>query len=63
VGESIKVVFAPREDAMTNTKETNKKPYQAPKVIDYGKIAQLTKKPGSRTDGMSGTMGNKGIGS
>ncbi len=48
---------------MTNTKETNKKPYQAPKVIDYGKIAQLTKKPGSQADGNSGTKGMKGVGS
>jgi hypothetical protein len=30
---------------MANTKETAKKPYQEPKVVDYGKVADLTKKP------------------
>jgi hypothetical protein len=48
---------------MTNPQETNKKPYQAPKVIDYGKVADLTKKSGSQVDGPGGTRGPKGIGS
>jgi hypothetical protein len=48
---------------MMNTEATAKKSYQEPKVIDYGKVADLTKKPGSRTDGSPGTMGNKGHGS
>jgi hypothetical protein len=48
---------------MTNTKEIAKKSYHEPKIIDYGKVADLTKKPGSRTDGSPGTMGNKGHGS
>jgi hypothetical protein len=33
------------------SKETAKKPYQEPKVIGYGTVADLTKKPGSRADG------------
>lgn len=45
---------------MANTKETAKKPYQEPKVVDYGKVADLTKKPGSRGDGSPGTTGTKG---
>jgi hypothetical protein len=47
---------------MTNIKETAKKPYQEPKVIDYGKVADLTKKPGTRADGPGGSKGNKGMG-
>jgi hypothetical protein len=46
---------------MANTKETAKKPYQEPKVVDYGKVADLTKKPGSRGDGSPGTKGDKGM--
>ena len=48
---------------MANLEESNKKPYQQPKVIDYGKVAELTKKPGSKVDGTPSTKGNKGIGS
>ena len=47
---------------MANIEETNKKPYQEPKVIDYGKVAELTKKPGSRGDGQPGTKGDRGNG-
>jgi len=47
----------------TTSKETAKKPYHEPKVIDYGTVADLTKKPGSRADGPGGAKGNKGMGS
>jgi hypothetical protein len=47
---------------MENSKEAAKKPYQEPKVVDYGKVADLTKKPGSRGDGAPGTKGDKGMG-
>ena len=40
-----------------------KEEYRTPQIIDYGKIADLTKKPGSRSDGSPGTKGNKGFGS
>ena len=46
---------------MANIKETAKKPYKEPKVVDYGKVADLTKKPGSRGDGSPGTKGDKGL--
>ena len=48
---------------MTEIKETAKKPYQTPQAVDYGKIADLTKKPGSRSDGQPGSKGHKGVGS
>lgn len=47
---------------MASTKETAKKPYHKPKVADYGKVADLTKKPGTRGDGAPGTKGDKGMG-
>ena len=47
---------------MAKIQETAKKPYQEPQVIDYGKVAELTKKPGSRGDGSPGTKGDKGMG-
>jgi len=47
---------------MANTNETAKKPYEEPKVVDYGKVADLTKKPGTRTDGPGGVKGDKGMG-
>jgi hypothetical protein len=47
---------------MANTKQTTRKPYHQPKVIDYGKVADLTRKPGSRGDGAPGTKGDKGMG-
>jgi len=43
--------------------ETGRKPYREPTVIDYGSIAALTKKPGTRGDGAPGTKGDKGFGS
>jgi len=33
---------------MTNPKEVKKEPYQEPKVIDYGNIADLTKASNSK---------------
>jgi len=47
---------------MAKIEETAKKAYQEPKVIDYGKVADLTKKPGSRGDGLPGTKCDKGLG-
>ena len=55
-------MFALKENEMAKIEETVKKPYQEPKVIDYGKVAELTKKPGSRGDGSPGTKGDKGMG-
>ncbi len=48
---------------MVKSKQAVKKPYHEPKVVDYGKVADLTKKPGSRGDGAPGTKGDKGMGS
>lgn len=48
---------------MANTKETAKKSYHEPKIVDYGKVADLTKKPGSKGDGNPGSKGPKGFGS
>jgi hypothetical protein len=47
---------------MANALEAAKKVYAEPKVIDYGKVADLTKKPGSRGDGSPGSKGDKGHG-
>lgn len=47
---------------MAKIEETAKEAYQKPKVIDYGKVADLTKKPGSRGDGLPGTKGDEGAG-
>jgi len=33
---------------MTNPKEVKKEPYQEPKVIDYGNVADLTKQSSSK---------------
>jgi hypothetical protein len=52
-----------KENGMTEIEETAKKPYQTPQAVDYGKIADLTKKPGSRSDGQPGVKGHKGVGS
>jgi hypothetical protein len=51
------------EDRVMIGEDSGRKPYQEPRVIDYGSIAALTKKPGSRGDGSPGTKGNKGFGS
>ncbi len=51
------------EERVVSGKAADKKPYREPQVIDYGKVADLTKKPGSRGDGSPGTKGNKGVGS
>jgi len=48
---------------MTNTKQMSKKPYQEPRVIDYGKVKELTRKKGSKTDGQPSMPGNKLFGS
>jgi hypothetical protein len=48
---------------MANALETAKKAYNEPRIIDYGKVADLTKKPGTRSDGSVGTKGDRGIGS
>ncbi len=53
----------PTEDRALIGADAGRKPYQEPRVIDYGSIAALTKKPGSRGDGSPGTKGNKGFGS
>jgi hypothetical protein len=37
---------------MTNPKEVKKEPYQEPKVIDYGNIADLTKQAASHKGGV-----------
>ncbi len=37
---------------MTNPKEVKKEPYQEPKVIDYGNIADLTKRPAANKGGV-----------
>jgi hypothetical protein len=50
------------EETIKKEETANKKPYQEPRVIDYGMIADLTKKPGSRGDGSPGTKGDKGMG-
>jgi hypothetical protein len=47
---------------MTNPKEMNKKPYQEPRVIDYGKVKELTRKSGSKSDGNPAMKGTKNIG-
>lgn len=36
--------------------------YQTPKLREYGSVAKLTLKPGTRTDGQSGNPGDKGSG-
>lgn len=48
---------------MTNPKEMNKKPYREPRVIDYGKVKELTRKSGSKTDGNPAMKGLKLFGS
>lgn len=48
---------------MANALKTAKKAYNEPRIVDYGKVADLTKKPGTRGDGSPGTKGNKGHGS
>jgi hypothetical protein len=53
---------AKNEETIKKEETANKTPYQEPRVIDYGTIADLTKKPGSRGDGSPGTKGNKGMG-
>ena len=50
------------EETIKKEETANKKPYSEPRVIDYGTIADLTKKPGSRGDGSPGTKGDKGMG-
>ena len=47
---------------MANASETAKREYSKPEVVDYGRVADLTKKPGSRGDGPAATKGNKGMG-
>ena len=47
---------------MANAPQPVKKEYTQPKVTDYGRIADLTKKPGTRGDGSPGTKGDKGMG-
>lgn len=37
-----------------------KQSYTTPKVVDYGKVIELTRKPGSRGDGSPGTRGDRG---
>jgi hypothetical protein len=48
---------------MATALETAKKAYNEPRIIDYGKVADLTKKPGTRGDGTVGTRGDRGTGS
>ena len=53
---------------MPATKEINevkaesivKQSYATPKIVDYGKVVELTRKPGSRTDGSTGSKGDRG---
>lgn len=37
-----------------------KQSYTTPKVVDYGKVVELTRKPGSRGDGSTSAKGDKG---
>ena len=41
---------------------SEKERYEAPRLIEYGSVAKLTGKPGTRGDGSVGTKGNKGMG-
>ncbi len=52
-----------KEIRIVKAKVTTKRPYVRPKITDFGKVADLTRKPGSRIDGNAGTKGDKGVGS
>ncbi len=52
-----------KESSIVKSQVTMKRPYVQPKIVDFGKVADLTRKPGSRIDGTTGTKGNKGVGS
>ncbi len=52
-----------KEIRIVKAKVTTKRPYVRPKIVDYGKVADLTRNKGSKVDGHPGSRGNKGVGS